>query len=77
MRTFVVSEADLADNLRHYRRHAYLRMAEEIGRATTSDLTLEEPGLARRAFEATYTFAGRRRVQLRRLRKRLRPHRDR
>ena len=77
VRTFVAGEEDLTDNLRHYRRHAYLRMAEEIRAVTTSGLTLEHEPLARRAFNACYTFAGRRRMQLRRLGKRLRRRRSR
>lgn len=72
VRTFVRTEDDLTDHLRHYRRQAYLQMAEEIRAATTSDLTVEPEGLARRIFDACYKFAGRRRVEVRRLRKRLR-----
>ncbi len=72
VRAFVLGVDDLDDNLRHYRRHAYLRMAEEIRAVTASGLTLERKPLTSRVFNACYTFAGRGRVQLRRLRKRLR-----
>ncbi len=71
VRTFVLTEDDLTDNIRHYRRQAYLRMAEEIRAVSTSELMIQRQSLISRAFNACYRFAGRRRVQWRRLRKRL------
>ncbi len=70
VRTFVLTEDDLTDSIRHYRRHAYLRMAEEIRAASTSELLVQHQGLVSRAFTACYRFAGRRRVQVRRLARR-------
>jgi FkbH-like protein len=72
VRTFVLSEDDLTDNIRHYRRQAYLRMAEEIRAGSTSELMIQRQSLISQAFNAGYRFAGRRRLQLRRLGNRLR-----
>ncbi len=46
--TFVLTEDDVNENIRHYRRRAYLRMAEEIRGASATDLVVEpESGLSR------------------------------
>jgi hypothetical protein len=72
VRTFVLSEDDLTDSIRHYQRRSYVRMAEEIRAVSASDLMVRRPPLTSRAFTALYNFAGRRRVQGRRLSRRLR-----
>ncbi|MGH9079615.1 MAG: HAD-IIIC family phosphatase [Acidimicrobiales bacterium] len=72
VRTFVLTADDLRNNIRHYRRHAYLRMAEEIRATGSSELVMQRQGLILRAFHACYRYAGRQRVRLRRLAKRLR-----
>jgi len=65
VRTFVLNEDDVTDNIRHYRRRAYLRMAEEIRAADTSDLRVEPERLPARVYRQIHRFAGRRRVQVR------------
>jgi FkbH-like protein len=76
VRTFVTSEEDLTDNIRHYRRHAYLRMAQEIRAISSSELMIQRQSLMARTFNACYRFAGRRRLQLRKVGDRLpRAHR--
>lgn len=65
VRTFVLTEDDVTDNIRHYRRRAYLRMAEEIRAADTSDLRVEPERLPARVYRQIHRFAGRRRVQVR------------
>jgi FkbH-like protein len=72
VRTFVTSPDDFTDSIRHYRRHSYLRMAEEIRGAGPAGLEVVHERWASRAFSECYKFAGRRRVQIRRLSKRLR-----
>ena len=72
VRTFVLSEEDLTDSIRHYRRRSYLRMAEEIRAASASELIVQRQSVAARVLSECYKFAGRRRIQLRRLAKRLR-----
>ncbi len=72
VRTFVLSHNDLSDSIRHYKRHVYVRMAEEIRAAATPELRIQGEGIGVRAFNATYRFAGRRRVELRTLSQRLR-----
>ncbi len=72
VRTFVTRPDDFTDSIRHYRRQSYLRMAEEIRGAGPAGLEVVHEHWASRAFSECYKFAGRRRVQIRRLSKRLR-----
>jgi FkbH-like protein len=72
LRTFVLTEDDVNENIRHYRRQAYLRMAEEIRGTNPTDLVVEPESGASRAYRHTRVFIGRRRMQLRRLSRRLR-----
>jgi FkbH-like protein len=66
MRVLVGSQDDLMSDIRHYRRHVYLRIAEEIRLIADSDLTVQPHTLGRRAFEWAWRFAGRRKVEARR-----------
>jgi FkbH-like protein len=43
VRAFVVSEDDLSRDIRHYRRHVYVRVAEEIRRTATPGLDILQP----------------------------------
>ena len=45
VRTLVAGADDLAGNLRHYRRHVYLRMAEEIRASASLGLRVEHQPL--------------------------------
>jgi hypothetical protein len=72
VRTIVTSPDDLAGNLRHYQRHVYLRMAEEIRASASPGLRIQRQRLSARAARGLYQYAGRRKIQIRRLRKRLR-----
>jgi hypothetical protein len=72
LRTFVLSEDDLASDIRHYKRHIYLRMAEEIRAAGATDLVFQPEPVTHRLFRETWKFAGRRKVEIRRLSRRLR-----
>ncbi len=72
VRAFVLGPDDVTDHLRHYRRHIYLRMAEEIRSSSPDDLRFTRKPIGARAAGSVYRFAGRRRLQVRRLRKRLR-----
>ncbi len=72
VRTLVAGADDLAGNLRHYRRHVYLRMAEEIRASASLGLRVEHQPLHTRAARGFWQYAGRRKIQIRRLRKRLR-----
>jgi FkbH-like protein len=72
LRTFVVDEDDLMSDIRHYRRHVYLRMAEEIRRAGVETLVVQPEPATTRAYRAVRGFAGRRKVEMRRLSRRLR-----
>ncbi len=71
VRAFVLSPDDLMSDIRHYRRHVYLQMAEEIRAVGASGLTPQRRSLGRRAFTKVWGFAGRRKVELRRLRRRV------
>ncbi len=66
VRTFVTSPDDLLSDIRHYRRHVYLRMAEEIRAAGVAGLTVEHLPWTTRARRAVWAFAGRRKVTVRR-----------
>jgi FkbH-like protein len=72
VRTLVTDADDLAGNLRHYRRHVYLRMAEEIRASASPGLRVVRERFSSRAARGLYQYAGRRKIQIRRLRKRLR-----
>jgi hypothetical protein len=73
LRTFVLSEDDLASDIRHYKRHIYLRMAEEIrAAADATDLVFQPEPVTLRLFRQAWRFAGRRKVEIRRLSRRLR-----
>jgi len=72
VRTFVTGPDDLVTDIRHYRRHVYLRMAEEIRSAGVSGLVVERQPWSRRAFSQAWRFAGRRKVAVRRRWRRLR-----
>ncbi len=66
VRTFIRSDDDLTDSIRHYRRHAYLRMAEEIRGAGATALDLRPDSSMRRAVVRFRRLAGTRRMQLQR-----------
>lgn len=72
VRTLVRGPEDLAGNLRHYQRHVYLAMADQIRASGASELRFRRERLGARTAGNVYKFAGRRRLQLRRWRKRLR-----
>jgi len=72
LRTFVLTEDDVNENIRHYRRRAYLRMAEEIRGTDLTDLVVEPESGASRAYRHIRVFVGRRRMELRRLSRRVR-----
>jgi FkbH-like protein len=72
IRHLVDGSADLADNLRHYQRHVYLRMAEEIRALANSELQVTRVPFGTRAARSVYRFGGRQKLQMRRWRKRLR-----
>jgi FkbH-like protein len=72
LRTFVLTEDDVNENIRHYRRRAYLRMAEEIRGASATDLLVEPESGPSRAYRYVRGFVGRRRMEVRRLWRRLR-----
>ncbi len=71
MRTLVNSQDDLMSDIRHYRRHVYLRIADEIRFIADSDLTVQPQTSGKRALEWAWRFAGRRKVQVRRTWRRL------
>jgi FkbH-like protein len=72
VRTLVHSEDDLMSDIRHYRRHVYLRMAEEIRDGGASELAFQRSSLMSRAHLWARQSAGRRKLQLRRLSRRRR-----
>ncbi len=72
VRTFVLGPEDVTDNIRHYRRRSYLRMAEEIKATNLSNLRVEPEHVGARLYGHARRFVGRRRIQARRLSKRLR-----
>jgi FkbH-like protein len=72
VRTFVRTEDDVMSDIRHYRRHVYLRMAEEIRATSASDLTLRRDRRTVRAYGQVRAFASRRKLQYRKLAKRIR-----
>jgi hypothetical protein len=72
VRAFVTGPDDLLGDIRHYRRHVYLRMAEEIRAAGVTGLTVERQPWTSRAFAQVWGFAGRRKVEVRRRWRRMR-----
>ncbi len=72
VRAFVTGPDDLLSDIRHYRRHAYLQMAEQIRAAGVTGLTVEHQPWSARAFAQAWGFAGRRKVEARRWWRRMR-----
>jgi FkbH-like protein len=72
VRAMAVSPDDLASDIRHYRRHVYLQMAEGIRDAGASNLMVQDAPLPSRAYGGLRKFAGRRKVQLRQMSRRRR-----
>jgi FkbH-like protein len=72
VRSFVVTEDDLTDSIRHYRRRSYVRMAEEIRAAGATELSYRRQKVASRAHSNVRKFAARRHLQLLRLARRVR-----
>jgi len=66
VRTFLVSEDDFTDHIRHYRRRCYLTMAEEI-RSSGAALDVQPEHWTSVAYAKAYRFAGRRRLEVERL----------
>jgi hypothetical protein len=65
VRNFVLSEEDLSRNdLRHYRRHVYKRIAEEIKRTSATSLELRRPSVRRSVVWKTRRFLGQSRPRL-------------
>ena len=67
VRTFISSEDDFTDHLRHYRRRCYLTMAEEIRSAGAATLDVQPERWTAATFSKVYRFAGRRRLKFERL----------
>jgi len=65
VRSFLVSEDDFTDHIRHYRRRSYLTMAEEI-RSAGAALEVQPEHWTSVAYARAYRFAGRRRLDLQR-----------
>jgi FkbH-like protein len=57
VRPFVRSREDLKDNLRHYTREPYLRIAEELAQLVGSDLAIERRAFVSRVNRARRRFA--------------------
>jgi FkbH-like protein len=72
VRSFIVSEDDFTDHLRHYRRRCYLTMAEEIRNAGAADLAVQPERWTSAAYAKAYRFAGRRRLEVEQLAGRVR-----
>jgi hypothetical protein len=67
VRAFVLGPDDLMSDIRHYRRHVYLQMAEEIRAMAASGLSAGRQSLSTRVVAQVWRFAGRRRVEVRRM----------
>ena len=67
VRTFVVRPDDFTDHLRHYRRRAYLTMAEKIRSTGAATLEVQPESWATKLYARTYRFAGRRKLDAARL----------
>jgi hypothetical protein len=72
VRTFITAEDDFTDHIRHYRRRCYLTMAEEIRNAGAATLEVRPQRWTSVAYSATYRFAGRRRLEVKRWARRVR-----
>lgn len=72
VRTFITDPDDCTDHLRHYRRRCYLTMAEEIRTAGAATLEVRPEHWSSAAFARAYRFAGRRKLDARRLAGRVR-----
>ncbi len=72
VRTFITHRDDFTDHLRHYRRRCYLTMAEEIRTAGAATLEVRPEHWTAAAFTRAYRFAGRRKLDARRLAGRVR-----
>ena len=72
VRTFITTEDDFTDHIRHYRRGVYLTMAEEIRSAGAATLHVRPERWATVAYAKAYRFAGRRRLDAERLARRTR-----
>ncbi len=71
VRTFIASEDDFTDHLRHYQRRCYLTMAQEI-RSAGAALDVQPERWTSVAYARAYRFAGRRRLQVERMAGRVR-----
>jgi hypothetical protein len=72
VRTLVTGPDDLLDDIRHYRRHVYLAMAEQIRASGVAGVTVQPQPWTARAFAQVWGFAGRRKVEARRWWRRMR-----
>lgn len=72
VRALVTGPDDLLSDVRHYRRHVYLAMAEQIRASGVTGLTVETEPWSSRALAQVWGFAGRRKVEVRRGWRRLR-----
>ncbi len=72
VRTFVLTEDDLTDSIRHYRRRAYARMAEEIRATGASELQFQRERLTARTYSEARKVAARQLLRLQKLSKRWR-----
>jgi FkbH-like protein len=66
VRTFISTEDDFTDHIRHYRRRCYLTMAEEIRKTGAGTLEVRPERWTSVAYSKAYRFAGRRRLDVER-----------
>ena len=71
VRTFLSDRDDFTDNIRHYHRRTYLRMAEEIRAAGDLGISVQRQPWSSRAATEGYRIASRGRARVTRLVKRL------
>jgi hypothetical protein len=76
VRAIVRTPDDLLTDIRHYRRHVYLQIAEQIRAVAAPELRVQRPALHTRAYQELRKFAGRRKVEVRRRRRRRRERRQ-
>ena len=72
VRTFLSGPEDFTDNIRHYHRRTYFRMAEEIRVSGDLDIAVQPKPLASRLVTEGHRFVSRQRGQARRLVRRVR-----
>ena len=72
VRTFLSGPEDFTDNIRHYHRRTYFRMAEEIRASGGLDIAVQPKPLASRLVTEGHRFVSRQRGQARRLVRRVR-----